>query len=82
MTTRWHYLRDFTADAAQHSVAARGHPPGPVLLLWALHRLGLTDRLTLGLLVTALGAWSTPLVLSAVRGVCGELAGPPRTRRC
>lgn len=68
------YLTAFTSEGTDHSVAARGHPPGPVLLLWALHRLGLTDRLAIGVLITALGALVTPLVLSAVRGVCGELA--------
>jgi hypothetical protein len=68
------FIRTFTDRAAQHSVPARGHPPGPVLLLWALHRLGLTDRLALGVLIAALGALITPLVLSAVRGVCGELS--------
>jgi hypothetical protein len=68
------FIRTFTDHAAQHSVAARGHPPGPVLLLWALHRLGLTDRLALGVLIAALGALITPLVLSAIRGVCGELS--------
>lgn len=68
------FLRTFTGAADLHSVAARGHPPGPVLLLWALQRLGLTDRLALGVLIAALGALITPLVLSAVRGVCGELA--------
>lgn len=69
------YLRRYTAEAASHSIAARGHPPGPVLLLWALDRLGLTDRLWLALLVTAVGAVTVPLVLAAVRGVCGEPAG-------
>lgn len=68
------FLRSFTGRAGEHSVTARGHPPGPVLLLWALHRLGLTDRLALGVLIAALGALIAPLVLSAVRGVCGELA--------
>jgi hypothetical protein len=43
-----------------------------VLVLWALHRIGLTDRLLLGLIVTAIGALLVPLVLAAVRGVCGE----------
>jgi hypothetical protein len=66
------YLQGYTDNADGLSVAARGHPPGPVLLLWALHRLGLTDMLTLGVLVTALGALLTPLVLASVRGVCGE----------
>ena len=62
-----------TADAAGHSDAARGHPPGPVVLLWLLYRLGVTDRLALAVLITAIGALLTPLVLSAVRGVCGEV---------
>jgi len=68
------YLRTFTDRAAEHSDATRGHPPGPVLLLWAAQRLGLTDHLALGLLVTAFGALTVPLVLSAVREVCGEAA--------
>jgi methylthioxylose transferase len=67
------YLRTFTA-AAQHSSAARGHPPGPVLMLWTLRRLGLDNRLSLALLICALAALVTPLVLSAVRGVCDEAA--------
>lgn len=67
------FLDAFTDNASEHSVAARGHPPGPVLLLWALHRLGLVDRLALGVVIAALGALITPLVLAAVRGVCGEL---------
>jgi hypothetical protein len=67
------YLRSFTADSAGHSVATRGHPPGPVLLLWALDRAGLRDHLALGLAVTAVGALTVPLVLAAVRDVCGEV---------
>ena len=67
------YVRTFTDNAAYHSVGARGHPPGPVLLLWSLDRLGLADRLALGVLVAALGALVAPLVLSAVRGVCGDV---------
>ncbi|HEV8165457.1 MAG TPA: hypothetical protein VGR74_13590, partial [Actinomycetota bacterium] len=65
------YLRHFTEDAAAHSVAARGHPPGPVLLLRALERLGV-GGLWLALLITAVGTLTIPLVLAAVRGVCGE----------
>jgi hypothetical protein len=66
------YLDRYTEVAPTLSNAARGHPPGPVLLLWTLENLGLTDRLTLGVLITAIGALLTPLVLVAVRGVCGE----------
>lgn len=68
------YLAGYTDRAEELSVAARGHPPGPVLLLWALQRIGFTERLTLGVLVTALGALITPLALAAVRGVCGDRA--------
>ncbi len=68
------FLRTFTANAPHLSIAARGHPPGPVLLLWALHRLGLTDRLSLALLICVVGALLVPLTMSAVRGVCGEKA--------
>jgi len=66
------YLARFTADPAAHAVATRGHPPGPVLLLWALARLGVADHVVLGLLVTALGVLTVPLVLAAVRDSCGE----------
>jgi methylthioxylose transferase len=67
------YLRSFTVDSEEHSSATRGHPPGPVLLLWVLVRAGLRDHLALGLVVTAVGALTVPLVLAAVRDVCGEL---------
>jgi hypothetical protein len=68
------FVRHFTDHAAQLSVTARGHPPGPILLIWALQRAGVRDDLTLGLLVTALGALVVPLVLAAVSGTCGETA--------
>jgi hypothetical protein len=68
------YLRSFTSTGEEHSIAARGHPPGPVLLLWMLNRLGLTDQLALGVIITALGALVAPLVIAAIRSVCGEVA--------
>jgi len=67
----WRYLHDYVSDPAGHSTAARGHPPGPVLALWFLHRLGLDSPLGLAVVVTALGVSTIPLVLSAVRGVSG-----------
>jgi hypothetical protein len=66
------FLRHFTTEAPLYSASARGHPPGPVLLLWALQRLGFTDALSIGILLTAMGALVTPLVLAAVAGVCGQ----------
>jgi methylthioxylose transferase len=68
------YVRHFVADPGSHSVAARGHPPGPVLLLWLLDRAGITNHVALGLLITALAALTVPLVLAAMRDACGETA--------
>ncbi len=68
------FLRAFVADSAQHAVATRQHPPGPVLALWALTRAGLTDPVLIGLLIAAVGALSVPLVLTTMRSVCGESA--------
>jgi hypothetical protein len=67
------FIRHFTADAGGMSIATRGHPPAPVLLLWTLARLGVTNRVSLALLITAIGTLTIPLVLAAVRGVCGEI---------
>lgn len=67
------WLARFTGDAEAHSWHTRGHPPGSVLLLWSVRRLGITDELTLGLLLAAGGALVVPLVLWVVRDVSGEV---------
>lgn len=68
------FLRTFVASAGQHTVATRQHPPGPVLLLWAVRPLGLVRAETLGLAITLVGCLAVPLVAVAVRSLCGELA--------
>lgn len=68
------YLRTFTDRSAEYTVATRGHPPAPVLLLWVLQRVGITGHFGLALIVTAVGALAAPLVLSAVRDTSGEIA--------
>lgn len=70
----WRYVRTFTEAAPGYAPATRGHPPAPLLLLWALRRLGVRDHLLTGVLIAALGALAVPLVLSAVRDSCGDLA--------
>src|SRR5262249_30655535 len=67
-----HYIATYTSNIESHTFAARGHPPGTVLLLWALGRAGVTDRVTLGALITVLGCLTVPLVAYCVRDVCGE----------
>src|SRR6185437_7560246 len=68
------YIATFTDNPAVHSDAARGHPPGPVLLLWLFDRIGVTNHTALGALITALATLTVPLVLAAVRDACGETA--------
>src|SRR5215207_5660117 len=68
------FLRGFVDNAASHAPATRGHPPGPVLLLWGLQRLGLDRPVAIGLLITAVGAVTVPLALACVRALCGEPA--------
>ncbi len=68
-----HYIATYTQNVAGHSSAARGHPPGSVMVLWALERVGIRDQLTLAVFITALGTLTIPLVLYCVRSVCGEV---------
>ncbi len=66
------YIRTFTDNVQAHSIAARGHPPGAVLLLWGMEKLGVQDQLTLAVFVTALAVLTVPLALYTVKDVCGE----------
>lgn len=66
------FLRTYAARAPELPWPLHGHPPGPALALWALHRAGVTDPAVAGLLIAAVGALTVPLVLGAVRGVCGD----------
>jgi hypothetical protein len=68
------FVRGFVGHAPGYSVATRTHPPAPVLLLWALRRLGLTRPSLIGLVVAALGCLHVPAVAAAVRSLCGEAA--------
>ncbi len=68
------FLRDFVSTAGSHTPSTRQHPPGPVLLLWGLTRLGAHSPALLGLLVTLIGCLAVPLVAVAVLSLCGERA--------
>ena len=68
------FLGHFVADADGYSPATRQHPPGPVLLLWALTRMGIDQPAVIGLVIAAIGAASVPLVAIAVRSLCHEPA--------
>lgn len=68
------FLQDFVARAGEQSASTRQHPPGPVLLLWGLIRLGVSSPAALGVLITLVGCLSVPLVAVAVRSLCREPA--------
>ncbi|WP_163554133.1 hypothetical protein [Candidatus Frankia alpina] len=64
-----------TPHAAAGSVAVLpAHPPGPVLATWLLTRAGLHGAVPIGVLFTALGALTVPVVCVAVRSLCHETA--------
>ncbi len=69
------FLSTFVDRAPTLSVAGREHPPLPILLLWAAGRAGVHRPVALGVLLTVAGAAVTPLVMAAVRSLCGEPAG-------
>jgi len=68
------FLATFVARGPELSVAGREHPPLPVLLLWAAGRAGIHRPFALGVLIAAAGAAVVPLVMVAVRSLCGEPA--------
>lgn len=67
------FLARYTWLVPQLGAADRGRPPGGLLVLWGLTRLGLRGW-HLGLLLTCLAALSVPLVAIAVRSLCHEPA--------
>ncbi len=84
LTTRWDYLVDlprvgsvpaflsgFTSNAAAFSTHVRAHPPGMLLLLWSLHRIGLSGPGPEAALVIAGGAAMVPAALVVLREVAG-----------
>lgn len=74
------FLRTFTGHGLASGVftpQVRGHPPGFLLLLWSLDRIGLHGARWEAALVIALGASAVPAVLVTLRSLAGE--GAART---
>lgn len=68
------FLAGFTEDLRSYPIHVQGHPPGPVVLAWALDRAGLGGAGWLALL--ALAGWGTAVAVAlvATRAVAGEAA--------
>jgi hypothetical protein len=66
------FLRGFTDNIARYDIHVRGHPPGMVLLLAGLDRLGLGGAAWEAALVIAVAATAPIAVLIAIRALAGE----------
>jgi hypothetical protein len=69
-----HFLSTFVEQSPHYSVATRTHPPGPVLLLWLLGKLGISRPELIGIVITLASCAYVPLIASAVRSLCHETA--------
>ncbi|WP_322759244.1 hypothetical protein [Frankia sp. Cr2] len=68
------FLRAYTQQAVSYGYGIRSHPPGLVMLLWALTRMGIRSPSALGVVLAALSASTVPLAAIAVRSLCHALA--------
>jgi hypothetical protein len=68
------FLRTFTDALPGYPTHVKGHPPGLVLVLWMLDRIGLGGAGWAALLVVAVGATAVPAVLLTTREVGDEAA--------
>jgi hypothetical protein len=68
------FLSTFTDRIAGYSIHVQGHPPGMILLLWTLDRLGLGGAGWATAIVVAGGAAAAPAAMVAARDLAGESA--------
>jgi hypothetical protein len=66
------FLASFTEQVPTYHTHVQGHPPGMVLLLWALHRVGLGAPGWVAALCIGAGSAAAPAALVALRAVGGE----------
>jgi hypothetical protein len=66
------FLRSFTDRLPEYHTHVQGHPPGMLLLLWTLDRVGLGGAGWAAALVVTAGAAAVPSALVALRAVAGE----------
>jgi hypothetical protein len=66
------FLNGFVADIDRYTTHVRSHPPGFLLALWSLDRVGLGGSGAAAALVIAGGAAAAPAVLVAIRETAGE----------
>ena len=65
-------LGTFTERINEYTTHVRSHPPGMLLGLWGLERIGLGGSLPAALLILGIAASAMPAALIALRAVAGE----------
>lgn len=68
------YLRTFTDRLHAYTTHVRGHPPGPMLVLWALETAGLGGTGWLAAAVIAAGSSAAAAIAVTLRCTAGEAA--------
>ncbi len=66
------FLRGFTTHLAEYRIHVQGHPPGYLLVLSFLDRIGIANAPVVAALEILGGVLAVPAVLIAVREVAGE----------
>ena len=66
------FLRGFVDHLAQYRVHVQGHPPGYLLILWGLDRLGVGSVSAIAAMEITVGVLAIPAVLVAVRELAGD----------
>jgi hypothetical protein len=66
------FLATFSDRLPEYNIHTQGHPPGMVLILWGLDRIGLGGTGWNAVLVFTGGALTAPAALVATREVAGE----------
>jgi hypothetical protein len=67
---RW--LATFTERAQQYPIHVKGHPPGPMLILWALDAAGLHGPGWAAAVIIAIGGSAAAAIAITVRALAGE----------
>ncbi|MGH2827563.1 MAG: hypothetical protein ACRDKF_11390 [Actinomycetota bacterium] len=66
------FVDRYTSELPSYSVHTQGHPPGMVLVLWAMGKVGLGGARPATALIIAVGASAAAASLVALRAVAGE----------
>ena len=72
------FLNGFTERIGSYPTHVRGHPPGTVLILWGLERIGFSGAGWAAALMIAVGASAAGAALLAAK----EIAGEQLARKC